>query len=99
MAKQSNTDDNTNKTGADEITGASEGAAPASADGNDKAKAKKKEKVAALRVRAKAKSFRRVGLTFGEQPTDIALADLTKDQVAALKAEPMLVVEEVEIEK
>jgi hypothetical protein len=55
-------------------------------------------KVPALRIKAKVASFRRAGLTFGVEPTDVPLASLKKDQVAALKAEPMLTVEEIEIE-
>lgn len=71
------------------------GAAPEKA--KDSAKPKPAKKVPGLRIKAKAKSFRRAGLAFGEQPIDVPLSELSKDQRAALKAEPMLVVEDIEI--
>lgn len=57
----------------------------------------KKGKTKALQIRAKGERFRRAGLTFGREPTVLKLADLSKEQVAALKAEPQLAVEEIEI--
>jgi hypothetical protein len=66
--------------------------------GSDNKKPKPVKKVPGLRIKAKAKSFRRAGLVFSDQPTDVLLSELSKDQVAALKAEPMLVAEEIEIE-
>ena len=45
-----------------------------------------------LRVKAKTDRFRRAGRTFSRTETRIRLEELTAEQVAALKAEPMLVV-------
>ncbi len=58
----------------------------------------KKVKVPVLRVTARRPSFRRGGYQFGAQPVDIPLAELDKKVIAALKAEPMLVVAETELE-
>lgn len=58
----------------------------------------KTKKVPALRITAKTERFSRAGETFTREPRTIPTADLTKDQVKALKAEYMLVVEEVEAE-
>lgn len=55
-------------------------------------------KVPVLRVQAKAARFRRAGLTFGREEQVIALDKLTDEQVAAIKAEPMLAVIEDEAE-
>lgn len=52
----------------------------------------------ALSIRAQREGFRRAGLAFGLQARVIALAELTDEQVAALKAESMLVVEEVDLD-
>lgn len=51
----------------------------------------------ALRISAKTDNFRRAGLAFTRTPIDMPMDDLTQAQIAALKAEPMLVVAEVEI--
>lgn len=58
---------------------------------------KKGGKTKVLQIRAKGERFRRAGLTFGREPAVLKLSDVSKDQVAALKAEPQLVVEEVEV--
>jgi hypothetical protein len=58
----------------------------------------KGKKVPVLRVQAKAARFRRAGLTFGREEQVIALDKLTDEQVAAIKAEPMLAVIEDEAE-
>lgn len=50
-----------------------------------------------IRVRTTSGTFRRAGFLFTDKPTDIPLADLKKAQVDALKGEPMLVVQEIEI--
>lgn len=50
-----------------------------------------------LRIVARPDSFRRAGREFGREPQEILLDDLTKEQIAALKAEPELVVTEIEI--
>jgi|JI6StandDraft_1071083.scaffolds.fasta_scaffold85209_4 hypothetical protein len=60
--------------------------------------ATKKPVVKALRVTARRDSFRRIGRTFGADPVDIPLSDLKKEEIAALHADRMLVVSEVEIE-
>lgn len=50
-----------------------------------------------LKVIARAASFRRAGHVFTGEATVIQLSELTVDQVEQLKAEPMLVVQDVEI--
>lgn len=55
-------------------------------------------KVAALRITARHAGFRRAGMEHPDKPVDHPLDSLTKAQIAALKAEPGLVVQEVEIE-
>lgn len=44
-----------------------------------------------LRVIAKRDGFRRAGRTFGSEPVDIALSELSDKDYAALTTEPMLV--------
>lgn len=56
------------------------------------------KKVKVLQVTSKRPSFRRAGLEFGADAVTLELASLSKDQVAALKAEPYLVVVEGETE-
>ena len=51
----------------------------------------------ALRVSSKKDGFRRAGLTHPATAVDHPLEDLEPWQVKALKAEPLLVVQEVEI--
>lgn len=65
-----------------------------------KKKAAAKKRVPAITVRtAKPKShFRRAGLDFTNDVLTIAIADITDEQLEALRAEPMLVVEDTEIE-
>lgn len=53
-----------------------------------------KESVQVLRVIAKREGFRRAGMTFGSESTRLVVSDLTAEQIAQLKAEPMLVVTE-----
>lgn len=50
-----------------------------------------------LKVTARADHFRRAGFAFTGEARVIPLSDLTDDQVEQLKAEPMLVVQDVEI--
>lgn len=52
-----------------------------------------------LRIRTKrgVASFHRAGIAFGQEPVDLPLAWLSKDQRAALAGEPMLVIEEIEL--
>ncbi|GAB2182671.1 hypothetical protein DLREEDagrD3_28940 [Denitratisoma sp. agr-D3] len=56
------------------------------------------KKVPGLRVAAKTKNFRRAGRAWSEQVTDVPLSDFTKGQVEQLKADPGLVVVDIEIE-
>lgn len=61
---------------------------------------KKPAKVPALRVRSCSPSgtFRRAGEEFSREPRTIPLADLRQDQIKRIREEPMLVVEDVEID-
>lgn len=47
-----------------------------------------------LKIVSRQEGFRRAGYVFGAQPVDIDVKDLTDDQVAALRSEPMLIVVE-----
>ncbi len=49
-----------------------------------------------IRITAKRESFRRAGIAHPATPTDYANDFFTKQQLAQLKAEPMLVVEEID---
>ena len=51
-----------------------------------------------LRVRALTDGFRRAGRAWSVEPVDVPLADLVPAQVAQLRHEPMLVVEDIEID-
>lgn len=53
-----------------------------------------KKKVNVLQVTAKRAGFRRAGLSFGQETQTIPVDTLKREQIAALKAEPMLVVVE-----
>ena len=61
-------------------------------------KATKAKTVKTLRVVARTEGFRRAGYAFGAEPRHVPLADLKPEQIAALKAEPQLVVVDDEIE-
>lgn len=52
-----------------------------------------------IKVRSKSPSFRRAGLSFTKEAVDLNTEDLSKKQLAALKAEPMLIIEEAEPER
>lgn len=54
--------------------------------------------VPVLRVSSKREGFRRAGHAFYAQPRDIAINDLTEDQIEQIKADPMLTCAEVEVE-
>ncbi len=55
--------------------------------------------VKALKIRSTRKAgFRRAGYRFSVEPTVISVADLSEEQIAALKAEPNLLVEEVDLD-
>lgn len=58
----------------------------------------KQTKTKVLRVVARRDGFRRAGIAFGAQPTDLPLGALTQAQIDAIKSDPMLVATEVEIE-
>lgn len=58
----------------------------------------KKAKVKALRVRSFNDRFRRAGITFGKEDQVIMLADLTAEQIAQIKNEPLLAISETEID-
>lgn len=76
-----------------EHAGAGETQAPAAAPNAPK----KTDPVSGLRISAKREGFRRAGRAWSKQPTEIPLAGMSKADVAALKAEPMLTVEEIEL--
>lgn len=57
----------------------------------------KKAPVKALSVKSKVNGFRRAGRAWSTEATEVVLADLTADQVAQLKAEPLLTVTEIEL--
>ncbi|SBW13038.1 conserved hypothetical protein [uncultured Alphaproteobacteria bacterium] len=49
----------------------------------------------ALRVTAKVAGFRRAGLAWPDQPVTVPRGALSADRIEQIKAEPMLVVEEI----
>ena len=51
-----------------------------------------------LTITSRPKSFCRAGRQFTGEPTTIPLSELTDDQFKALNGEPMLVVQEVDID-
>lgn len=55
-------------------------------------------KVAGLRVTARQAGFRRAGRAWSTDPTDVPESDFTDDQIDALLDDPMLIVEEIEID-
>ncbi|MDA8254179.1 MAG: HI1506-related protein [Betaproteobacteria bacterium] len=55
----------------------------------------KPDPVIGLRIAAAREGFRRAGRAWSKTPIDVPLADLSDDQVAMLRAESMLTVEEV----
>lgn len=57
-----------------------------------------KGKIKALRVTARRDSFRRIGRKFTAEPVDIPLSELKNTEVAALRADKLLVVHEVDID-
>jgi hypothetical protein len=58
----------------------------------------KTKKVAGLRISALADGFRRAGRAWTTEAVDVPVSEFTKDQVAALKAEPGLRVTECDID-
>ncbi len=59
--------------------------------------AKAAKTVPGIKVIARADRFRRAGRVFTAEPTLIPLSDLDKKQVDALRTEPMLVVQDVDV--
>lgn len=53
--------------------------------------------VPGIRVKSRIAGFRRAGIAWAAEPTDIVLSDLSKGQRAQIRAEPMLVVEDIMI--
>ncbi len=53
--------------------------------------------VVGLTVTCRGDSFWRAGRHWTSKPITVALEDLTEEQIEQLKAEPMLMVEDVEI--
>jgi len=51
-----------------------------------------------LRIHALTGGFRRCGRAWGAEPVDAPLAEFTSAQVAQLRAEPLLAVEDIEID-
>jgi len=58
----------------------------------------KTKKVPGMRIIARVASFRRAGRAWGATAVDVPASDFDKQQIAALKAEPMLSVVDVDIE-
>ena len=56
------------------------------------------KKVPGLSIASRTASFRRAGLGFTAEPRLVPLAELTKEQLAALRAESMLIVTDVQID-
>ena len=52
-----------------------------------------------IRITAKQDGFRRAGMAHAKTPTEYPDNNFSKDQLAALEAEPMLIVERVENKK
>lgn len=55
--------------------------------------------VSALSVVSKREGFRRGGRAWGANATVVKLSDLTNEQIARIMDEPMLEVEEIEVEE
>jgi hypothetical protein len=50
-----------------------------------------------IRITAKQDGFRRAGMAHTKEPKEYPDGKFTREQMAALKAEPMLIVEEIEV--
>lgn len=94
--------DENNKTAASDNTAAATkdeaskpaAAKPAAAKQKDAGKRAAAAK-ADLRVTSKRDNFRRAGITFGKAPVELVSADLGESWIEVLRAEPMLVVEDI----
>jgi hypothetical protein len=51
-----------------------------------------------LRVSSRPATFRRAGLVFTREAQDVPLSELTKEQIKAIREEPLLAVADIEIE-
>lgn len=51
-----------------------------------------------LRITSQREGFRRAGRAWGKAPVDVPMADLSDEEIALLKAESMLTVEDITIE-
>lgn len=51
-----------------------------------------------LRVSSRPETFRRAGLVFTRLAQDVPLSELTKEQIKAIREEPLLAVADIEIE-
>ena len=60
-----------------------------------KPESKSADKATHLAVRAQRDGFRRAGRAWSAEETTVPLADFSKEQIAALEAEPLLAVERV----
>lgn len=58
----------------------------------------KTKKVPGLRVRALTDGFRRAGRAWTKEPQDVLAGDFTKAQIASLKDDINIVVEDIEID-
>jgi len=61
------------------------------------AQAAKNKTVKALVVKAKADRFHRAGYAFTREETTINISELSDEQIAHIKGEPLLVVSEIEV--
>lgn len=61
------------------------------------AEAKQSKTVPGLRVTAKQAGFRRAGVAWGVELTEVATSKFNKAQLAQLRAEPMLVVTDIDL--
>lgn len=55
-------------------------------------------KIAGLRIHAKKAGFRRAGRAWGVAPVDLPVTDFNRQQLAQLRAEPLLVVADIELD-
>lgn len=75
-------------------TSAESQADPAKVEAAPKAAVKTDPPAPTITVTAKRPGFRRAGRAWPGEPTTVPLSALTADQIAALRAEPMLVVQD-----
>ncbi len=90
-----------NTTEADEpiLSGEYDSTGASAHSGSESFRANGPDPVIGLRISAAREGFRRAGRAWSRQPTDVPLADLSDDQVAMLRAESLLTVEEIVLEE